>query len=164
MILKRLEKNGKIKAMYASATVVASTYDTTTKDLIVIFNNGGQYKYPSVAATDYMRFETAESTGSDFNTHIKKKYTNFEKMDKISEEVMKAIITEITELKAAENKATTDGGSKTIVELMNVIVGAYISKGTIDADLLGKLQTRMTSYLKAATPTTAQPATATVVA
>ena len=37
MILKRQEKNGKIKAMYSSATICASVFDTTTKDLIVIF-------------------------------------------------------------------------------------------------------------------------------
>ena len=42
MILKRLEKNGVIKAMYSSATICASTYDTTTKDLTVIFNTGGK--------------------------------------------------------------------------------------------------------------------------
>ena len=33
MIVKRLEKNGKIKAMYSSSTICGSIYDTTTKEL-----------------------------------------------------------------------------------------------------------------------------------
>ena len=107
MIVKRLEKNGKIKAMYSSSTICGSVYDTATKELTVIFNNGGQYKYPDVASTDYMRFETADSNGSTFNTYIKKKYTTFEKLDKLSDTALATILKEVEELKTKE-KMTND--------------------------------------------------------
>ena len=68
MIIKKQEKNGKIKAMYSSSTICASIFDTLTKDLTVIFNNGGQYKYPNVELTDYTRFETSDSNGITFST------------------------------------------------------------------------------------------------
>lgn len=152
MILKRQEKNGKIKAMYSSATICASVFDTTTKDLIVIFNNGGQYKYPSVDLTDYTRFETAESNGSTFNTYIKKKYTNFEKMDKLEEGTIKAILKEIGELKEAEEKASMEGVTKAMMEAMAIALASYVSTGKVEYDVLKKLQTKMDAYNKVANP------------
>ncbi len=77
MILKKQEKNGKIKGMYSSATVCASIYDINTNELTIIFNNGGQYLYPNVTNEEYYKFEKAESTGSVFNTVIKKVHTDF---------------------------------------------------------------------------------------
>ena len=79
MILKRKEKENKVKAIYDSSNILASTYDLNNGDLTLIFKSGSQYKYPNVSKSDYMRFEIAESQGKVFNTHIKK-YT-FEKMD-----------------------------------------------------------------------------------
>jgi hypothetical protein len=72
MILKKQTKDNLVKAIYASSNICASTYDTQTKDLVIIFNNGGQYKYPNVSETDYTRFEIADSQGAIFNSHIKK--------------------------------------------------------------------------------------------
>jgi hypothetical protein len=152
MILKRQEKNGKIKAMYSSATVCASVFDTTTRDLIVIFNNGGQYKYPSVDLTDYTRFETAESNGSTFNTYIKKKYTNFEKMDKLDDETIKAILKEIEDLKGAEDKASLDAATKAMMETMALTLASFVSTGKVDYDVFRKLQTKMEAYDKVANP------------
>jgi hypothetical protein len=152
MILKRQEKNGKIKAMYSSATVCASVFDTTTKDLIVIFNNGGQYKYPSVDLTDYTRFETAESNGSTFNTYIKKKYTNFEKMDKLDDETIKAILKEIEDLKGAEDKASLDAATKAMMETMALTLASFVSTEKVDYDVFRKLQTKMEAYDKVANP------------
>lgn len=152
MILKRQEKNGKIKAMYSSATICASVFDTTTKDLIVIFNNGGQYKYPSVDLTDYTRFETAESNGSTFNTYIKKKYTNFEKMDKLEESTIKAILKEIGELREAEEKASMEGVTKAMMETMAITLASYVSTGKIEYDTLRKLQAKIDAYDKVANP------------
>lgn len=102
MILKRQEKNGKIKAMYSSSTICGSIYDKNTKELTVIFNNGGQYKYPNVEATDYMRIETAESNGTAFTKYVKNKYQIFEKLEKLPESSISAILTEINELKSSE--------------------------------------------------------------
>ena len=152
MILKRLEKNGVIKAMYSSATICASTYDTTTKDLTVIFNNGGKYKYPMVESTDYTRFETAESNGSTFNTYIKKKYTNFEKLDKVDETTLKAILKEIEDLKGAEDKASLEAATKTMMETMALTLASFVSTGKVDYDIFRKLQTKMEAYDKVANP------------
>lgn len=154
MILKRQEKNGKIKAMYSSSTVCASVFDTTTKDLIVIFNNGGQYKYPSVDLTDYTRFETSDSNGTTFNTYIKKKYTNFEKMDKLDEATIKAILKEISELKEAEEKASMEVATKAMMETMALALASYVSTGKIENDTLRKLQAKIEAYDKVANPQT----------
>jgi hypothetical protein len=152
MILKRQEKNGKIKAMYSSSTICGSVYDTATKDLTVIFNNGGQYKYPNVEATDYMRLETADSNGTAFSTYIKKKYTAFEKLDKLSDAALSMIIKEIDELKTAEDSVSTEVKTKTMLEAMNVLIGSYISTGKIDASLLNKVEARIGEYNKASNP------------
>jgi predicted transcriptional regulator len=152
MILKRQEKNGKIKAMYSSSTICASIFDTTTRDLIVIFNNGSQYKYPSVDLTDYTRMETADSNGSVFNTYIKKKYTNFEKMDKIDSQTIDEILKEINELKEAEDKASIEGTSKEMMEIMAGLVANYVGSGKVNNDMLRKLETKMSAYNKVVNP------------
>jgi hypothetical protein len=72
MLLKKQENDNVTKAIYASSNVCASTYDRTTKNLTIIFNNGGQYRYTNVSETDYTRFELADSQGVIINSHIKK--------------------------------------------------------------------------------------------
>ena len=149
MILKRQEKNGKIKAMYSSSTVCASVFDTETRNLTVIFNNGSQYMYPAVDLTDYTRFETADSNGSVFNTYIKKKYTNFVKLDKLEEATISAIMKEVDELKEAEEKSVEDGSAKGMMEIMSAMVANYVSTGNVDYDMYRKLETKMSAYDKA---------------
>lgn len=156
MILKRQEKNGIIKAMYSSSTICASVYDTNTKDLTIIFNNGGQYKYPSVEMTDYTRVETADSNGSVFNTYIKKKYTNFEKLDKLNDSTIEAILKEIETLKEAEDAASIEGTSKEMMEVMASMVANYVGSGKVNYDMFRKLETKMTAYNKVANPEPAQ--------
>lgn len=152
MIVKRIEKNGKIKAMYSSSTVCGSVFDTATRDLVVMFNNGSQYKYPAVEMTDYTRFETADSTGSVFNTYIKKKYTNFEKLDKLADDTIKAILKEIEDLKGAEDKASLDAATKVMMETMALTLASFVSTGKVDYDVFRKLQTKMEAYDKVANP------------
>lgn len=152
MILKRQEKNGKIKAMYSSSTICASIFDTTTRDLIVIFNNGNQYKYPSVDLTDYTRLETADSNGSVFNTYIKKNYTNFEKMDKLNSQTIDEILKEIETLKEAEDKSSIEGTSKEMMEVMAGLVASYVGSGKVNYDMLRKLETKISAYDKVANP------------
>jgi hypothetical protein len=53
MILKRVEKDDEIKAMYNSSNILASTYNKKTSELTLIFKRGAQYKYKDVAMTDY---------------------------------------------------------------------------------------------------------------
>jgi hypothetical protein len=60
MILKKQEKDNVVKAIYESSNICASTYNKQTKDLVIIFNNGGQYKYPNAVSYTHLR---AHETG-----------------------------------------------------------------------------------------------------
>jgi hypothetical protein len=152
MILKRLEKDNKIKAMYASSTICATIFDTTTKELTVIFNNGGQYKYPNVSLTDYTRIEISESTGSDFNTHIKKKYTEFEKLDKLSDTALAAILKDVEEMKAADDKLQLASKTKTMLDSMTRLVAAYIATDKVNPSVFKDVQASIEAYNKVANP------------
>jgi hypothetical protein len=103
MILKRQEKNNVIKAIYESSNIAASTYNSDTEDLVLIFNSGTQYRYPKVSKSDYMRFEIAESQGKVFNSHIKK-YT-YEKLDNFE---VSQLLNEIEKLSKQEKTAEID--------------------------------------------------------
>jgi len=131
MIVKKIEKNDIIKAMYASSTICATTYNKNTKELIVIFNKGGRYKYPNVSMTDYTRVETADSNGTSFNTYIKKNYTNFEKMDDVDETTLKAILAEIKELLPEEDKIDVDKLTKIMMGEMCTLLNEYVTNGYI---------------------------------
>ena len=72
MILKRVEKDDKIKGIYESSNILASSYETSTKDLTIIFKRGVSYTYKNVDKTDFFRFETADSQGQILNSYIKK--------------------------------------------------------------------------------------------
>ena len=72
MILKRVETDVKIKAIYESSNILASTYESSKKDLTIIFRRGASYTYKNVDKTDYFRFETADSQGEVLNKYIKK--------------------------------------------------------------------------------------------
>jgi len=146
MILKRLEKDNKIKAMYASSTICATIFNTTTKELIVIFNNGGQYKYPNVALTDYTRIEISESTGSDFNTHIKKKYIEFEKLDKLSDTALSAILKDVEEMKAADDKVQLATKTKGMLDSMTRLLAAYIATDKINPSVFKDVQSSIEAY------------------
>lgn len=142
MILKKQEKNGKIKAMYSSSNICASIYDTTTNELTLIFNNGGQYKYTGVPNTDYMRFEIADSQGSVMNTHIKK--YPFTKLDKVD---TTEILKEVAELsKDVEPKVTPEMATKQMLGAMTEILDKYIKNGNITASSLGLLKVSISQY------------------
>ncbi len=72
MILKRVETDEKVKAIYESSNILASTYEPSKKDLTIIFKRGASYTYKNVDKTDYFRFETADSQGEILNKYIKK--------------------------------------------------------------------------------------------
>ena len=142
MILKKQEKNGKIKAMYSSSNICASIYDTTTNELTLIFNNGGQYKYTGVSNTDYMRFEIADSQGSVMNTHIKK--YPFTKLDKVD---TTEILKEVAELsKDVEPKVTPEMATKQMLGAMTEILDKYIKNGNITASSLGLSKVSISQY------------------
>ena len=97
MILKRVEKDSVVKSIYDSSNILASKYNKNTKDLTITFKRGAQYVYKNVSASDYMRFETAESQGEILNSHIKQ--YPFDKGDTIDSNV---IVEEIDKLKSEE--------------------------------------------------------------
>ena len=132
--------------MYSSSTMCGSVYDTTTKELTVIFNNGGQYKYPNVEATDDMRLETADSNGSVFTKHIKNKYTNFEKLDKLPESSLANIMKEIDELKPVENTVSVEDATKSMMESVINVLSHYVNTGNVNDELVKNVQNNITSY------------------
>jgi hypothetical protein len=142
MILKRQEKNGKVKAMYSSSNICASVYDTATGDLTLIFNNGGQYQYAGVSKTDYTRFETADSQGVVMNTHIKK--YPFTKLDKVD---TTEILKEVEDLSVStEPEVTPEMATKQMLGDMTSIIDNYIKNGSITATSLGLLKVSMGQY------------------
>ena len=143
MLLKKQENNNVTKAIYASSNVCESKYDRTTRDLTIIFNNGGQYKYPNVSETDYTRFELADSQGVVLNSHIKK-YA-FEKLDKVDPS---AILAEVTELKDAEKKARIQQVTKSMIAAINTVSVYYESTETVDPALYTKMKSVMEEYEK----------------
>lgn len=153
MILNRKETENKIKAMYKSSTILASTYEKDTKALTIIFTNGGQYKYADVTLTDYTRFETADSQGVILNSHIKK-YT-FEKLAPADN--IPAILKAIEDASKTDDKATLESKTKTMLAEMNQLIGSYVQTGKIDNTILRKLENTIVAYEKIANP---QPVTA----
>lgn len=114
MLLKKQIKDTKIKALYDSSNVLASTYDTANNDLILIFKSGSQYKYPKVSLSDYTRLEVAESQGVVFNSHIKK-YA-FEKMEVIDP---KEILNEALKMKQLEDVALAQAKQERVMRIIN---------------------------------------------
>jgi hypothetical protein len=64
-----------------SSNISKTEYDTTSKKLIVTFNNGQQYEYEEVPHQSYTKFRMAESQGKYFSTEIAKKH-KFVKLSK----------------------------------------------------------------------------------
>jgi hypothetical protein len=143
MLLKKQENNNVTKAIYASSNVCASTYDRTTKNLTIIFNNGGQYRYSNVSETDYTRFELSDSQGVVLNSHIKK--YDFEKLDKVDPA---AILLEVSELKDAEKKAKITHYTKTLITAIDAVSVYYQSTDSIDPALYTKMKSAMDDYEK----------------
>ncbi len=147
MILKRQEKDNLVKAIYSSSNICASTYDKTTKNMVVIFAKGGQYQYNGVSEADYLRFEVADSQGAVMNTHIKKyPFTKLADVD------TKTIINEVVTLKAAEEKIKIDAAAFNIVDKMRAIVTYYDTTGNLETGLLDKSKDAIAAYDKIIEP------------
>lgn len=150
MVLKRQEKENVIKAIYDSSNILASTYNRTTNELILIFNKGSQYKYPNVSVTDYTRFELAESQGKVFNTHIKN--YSFEKLEAVNPEL---IVSEISTLKDAEDIALLEGKQLKVETIMRELLslnGDEAANLTLFTEAqLKKLQDSIVDYVNVLT-------------
>ncbi len=141
MVLKRQEKNEKIKAIYSSSNICASTYDKETQALVIIFNNGGQYLYEGVSPTDYTRFEIADSQGVVFNSHIKK--YPFQKLDKVN---VVEILTEVENLKDSEDKIKMKHSMESLINSMKAMVTYYESTESIDVSQYEKVKKSIEDY------------------
>lgn len=63
-ILRHIFKDSKL--------IAYATYDTISFSLLVIFHNGAQYEYSGVDQTTWDEFISASSSGTYFNTIIRK--------------------------------------------------------------------------------------------
>ena len=61
-----------VQSLYDSSNVIASQFNTDTKNLVIIFSKGNQYLYENVEYSDYTKFEVSNSQGKSFNEFIKK--------------------------------------------------------------------------------------------
>ena len=118
MLLQKQIKEDVVVSHYNSSNLLVSEYNQLTKDLIITFKNGGVYKYDKVSASDYMRFELAESQGKVLNSLIKPNYafTRLEDTDadavnrKISEIKLDGLREFQKEIKEDASKLTSNDG------------------------------------------------------
>jgi hypothetical protein len=133
MILKRVEKENVVKVIYNSSNILASEYNKSTKDLIITFKRGAQYKYLGVSASDYMRFEIADSQGSVLNSHIKP-YA-FEKCENVDTNL---ITEEIEKLKMEE---VVKRQESIIVEMESIVADFDQNQTFSEQRLMGLVKT-----------------------
>lgn len=141
MLLKKQEKNNKVKVIYSSSNICASTYDKETKTLTIIFTNGGQYCYKDVSQTDYIRFELADSQGTVFNSHIKK-YA-FDKLDKLD---TKDIIDEITMIKNQEEEIKKKYITNKFIDSIKGILSYFETSGEVNPTMYDLLKKNMVEF------------------
>jgi len=87
MLIRKQVTNEAVVSHYNSSNLLVSEYDQLSKDLIITFKNGGVYKYDNVSASDYMRFEMAESQGKVLNSLIKPNYA-FSRLEDVDSEIL----------------------------------------------------------------------------
>jgi hypothetical protein len=141
MILKRIEKNNEIKAIYDSSNIIASIFNTETNELQLIFKSGIKYKYPNVSKSDYMRLETADSQGVIFNTHIKKYI--FEKLGNVD---ISKILDEGKSIREQEFEVELNAKKERMFKTMKGIVLLIDGERPFD-DVLDKLKTEIDEYV-----------------
>ena len=73
-ILKEEILGTKIINEIKSSNIKKTEYDTETKKLVVVFNNGFKYEYDDIPHQTYTKFRMSESQGKFFTTEISKAY------------------------------------------------------------------------------------------
>ena len=131
MILKRVEQNGIVKAIYKSSNILASKYDKTNETLTITFNKGTNYTYTGVPATDYTRLEIAESQGKILNSYIKKYPTT-----KNADIDPSLIIAEVEKHQLEEIKMIEGD----LIKVMDKTIKSYSKNEVMDNTLLTKVQ------------------------
>lgn len=123
MLIRKQVTNEAVVSHYDSSNLLVSEYDQLSKDLIITFKNGGVYKYNNVSASDYMRFEMAESQGKILNSLIKPNYS-FSKLDSIDSEVLAEKINAIKQsnLKDFQSEIKTDAFNLGVSEGFDLVL------------------------------------------
>ena len=111
------------RTWYKSSNIVYSECidnENDFKTLIVVFANGTRYKYTGVDVNDYLLFRESESQGKALNTIIKAKKYEYEKLDNVDVEALRA---EYEERIGGSNYWTndTDNGFKVVDSKDNVV-------------------------------------------
>lgn len=132
MLLKRNEKGNKVEALYESSNILASSWDKGTNDLIVTFKRGTQYVYKGVRATDYTRFETAESQGVELNKRIKNTYS----FDKLEDVDTANLVKEIY----AYQQEEMSKAEKNLIQAMRAFIKSHESQDSIDLKELENIE------------------------
>lgn len=73
-IIKESIEGTKISVDISSSNITSASYDTTSKDLLVIFKNGSIYEYKNFPWAQFTKFRMSESQGKFFTTEIKNNY------------------------------------------------------------------------------------------
>lgn len=137
MLLKRTQKENLVESTYDSSNILSSKYDKDSKKLTITFKRGVQYTYMDVSASDYLRFETAESQGAVLNSHIKSH--SFEKGDVVDAKVIQE---EIDKLKREELILM----QQSIIDDMESIISEFDMDGEFKENKFKNLTNKIKSY------------------
>ena len=73
-ILTESIKGEQIDVSIQSTNIKGASYNTSSEDLTITFNNGSIYVYNKVPWNVFTKFRLADSQGKFFNENIGKKY------------------------------------------------------------------------------------------
>ena len=127
-----------VEGLYDSSNILASKFNKRTGNLIITFKGGRQYIYENVKYADFIRFDTDNSQGKIFNTHIKN-YTN----SLLGTIDVEELIKEITE----KTPKVLNEEDKKIVSLFKTFIEESELKGEINKDELKKIKEEIEKVL-----------------
>lgn len=117
-------------------------HENELKTLIVVFNNGTQYRYEKVDVRDYLLFKNDESQGRALNQYIKTKGYAFEKMENADLATLDGELTfrieggvfidydgKIIKMRDNNDKVVFEKEVKLNKDALNVICGILVASG-----------------------------------
>jgi hypothetical protein len=117
-------------------------HDNDLKTLIVVFNNGTQYRYEKVDVRDYLLFKNDESQGRALNQYIKTKGYAYEKMENADLATLDGELSfrmeggvfidydgKIIKMRNSKDEVVFEKEAKLNKEALNVICGILVASG-----------------------------------
>ena len=117
-------------------------HDNELKTLIVVFNNGTQYRYEKVDVRDYLLFKNDESQGRALNQYIKTKGYAFEKMENADLATLDGELSfrmeggvfidydgKIIKMRNSKDEVVFEKEAKLNKDALNVICGILVASG-----------------------------------